>query len=218
MASGIYSKLSITSGTYTTIASGPASGFSQVVTVSMCNRDSAASANIRLAICTTGTSTPSATDWLEYDSPVAAYGVLERTTIALGYGHILIASSTAPTSVITYGIEGVGTSLCGILGRRDLSAASIVQLVAPPSSGRIVVATVSICNRNPTTSVIVSINVSATPVSPAASDYLEYNLTLAPGATYERSGVLLDSSAGIGVISDTANVTAVAYGIEDIAS
>lgn len=75
-----------------------------VVTVSVCNRQSAATANIRLAL--TDTTTPGLDEYIEYDVELAARGVLERTGIVLRGGQYLyVRSSAASVTAVVYGIE-----------------------------------------------------------------------------------------------------------------
>ena len=67
MASGNISRTSLTAATYTNITSGPASGYTHIVNISICNTNASA-VQIRLALCTTGTGTPAASDFIEYDA------------------------------------------------------------------------------------------------------------------------------------------------------
>lgn len=217
MASGNYSKSTLGTG-YTNIAAGPASGFTQIVTVSFCN-NSASLVSVRLAITTTGVSTPSDTDWLEYDTFINGWSNLERTGIVLANGQILLAQAGTASAIQTqvYGIEGVGNASSGILGRLATAATTWQQLVAAPNSGRIKSVSVSIVNRN-ATAITFYLAKAGTPTSPSASDYFEANVTLGANGIFERTGIILDSGEGIGIYTSATNVTAVAYGVEDSAT
>jgi hypothetical protein len=74
------------------------------------------------------------------------------------------------------------------------------------------VATVSICNRG-TSAVLVRLAL-ASAASPAASEYIEYDITIPPKGVVERTGLVLNAAKLIVVYSSAALVSAVAYGIE----
>ena len=216
MASGNLTRTSLTAATYTNIAAGPASGYTQIINVSICNTNASA-VQIRLALCATGTSTPAASDFIEYDAYIAGYGVLEKTGIALGNGHIILAyANSANVNFVVNGLEGLGTASSGIMGRIDMPAATWQTLVSAPSAGRMKAVTVNITNRN-ITSTQVRLCIASNPVSPAAGDYIEYNYLLAASSVLERTGILIDSGKGVGVYTSTTGVSAVAHGIEDSA-
>lgn len=102
MATGTLANIDIAAATYTNLYQCPANTFA-VVTVSVCNRGSSASL-IRL---TAGdTFPPTLTDYIEYDTSLAAKGVLERTGIVLSAGQYISGrSSNADVSIVIYGIE-----------------------------------------------------------------------------------------------------------------
>lgn len=102
MATGKLAAVDITAGTYTQIYECPTSTFS-VVTVSVCNRGGTASL-IRLTV--SDVFPPTFTDYIEFDTSLAAKGVLERTGIVLAAGQKISArSSSADVSIVVYGIE-----------------------------------------------------------------------------------------------------------------
>lgn len=99
----------------------------------------------------------------------------------------------------------------GILGSADLAATTNTTLYTVPAT-TFTVATVSICNRGPS-SVLVRLSLSAT-ASPAANEYIEYDITIPPKGVIERTGLVLDAAKLIVVYSSAASVSAVAFGIE----
>ena len=105
MAIGINSRVDLAATTNTTIATTPASGKAQILTVSLANR-SASAATFNLAIVNNGTTTPSNGDYIEASTALAANTVFERTGIVLQNGQTIVAyASIAGFSAVTYGIE-----------------------------------------------------------------------------------------------------------------
>lgn len=106
MATGRLGTANITSAsTNTSVYTVPTSTFA-VVSVNICNRSSSATAQIRLAVSSSGT--PSVDEWIEYDSSLVANGVLERTGIVVDAGKqivVLTPTSTPTLTVVVYGIE-----------------------------------------------------------------------------------------------------------------
>lgn len=105
MASGrLATPAQLAATTNTLVYTVPTSTYS-VFNVSMTNT-STSSVTIRLAL-STSTSTPSAAEWIEYDTPIVAKGVFERTGLVLqaGLNVIAYASAGSAVSVTVYGIE-----------------------------------------------------------------------------------------------------------------
>jgi hypothetical protein len=79
-------------------------GYYTVCNISLTNT-SASAVTFRLAIASTAT--PSAVEWIEYDTNLVAKGVFERTGIVIGPGLFLVAlaSTGAVVNATVYGIE-----------------------------------------------------------------------------------------------------------------
>lgn len=90
--------------TYTVVnTNGGASGVNNVVTVNFCNT-TGADVRINLALSTSASS-PATGEFLEYNSLIAPYGVLERTGIIIPPGYSLLASgNNAGVAVTGWGI------------------------------------------------------------------------------------------------------------------
>ena len=98
----------------------------------------------------------------------------------------------------------------------DLAATTNTTL-ATVTASTVSVGTINIVNRN-ATSVKVRVAIAATG-TPSASEYIEYDLNLTPagtsGATYNNSGIIAQAGKNIVVYSDTANVSAAYWHIEE---
>lgn len=102
MATGRLGVADLAAATDTVLYTVPVTTFS-VVTVSICNRGASA-ANIRIAVAASGT--PSAAEYIEFDTSLSPKGVLERTGIVLDAGKVLVVRSSAiEVSAVVYGIE-----------------------------------------------------------------------------------------------------------------
>ena len=76
------------------------------VCVNVCNRN-ATSITVRLAyVDAAAVGSVANEDYIEYETTLAGYGVLERTGIPMTTGHIILArASAANVSVMAYGLE-----------------------------------------------------------------------------------------------------------------
>lgn len=102
MASGILGQSAPAAATNTTVYTVPVSKLASTI-VSITNRGPN-SAAIRLAVAATGT--PADSEWLEFDTPLEAGGVLERTGIVANAGeNFVVYTSAATVSVSIYGYE-----------------------------------------------------------------------------------------------------------------
>jgi hypothetical protein len=107
MATGRLGAFNITTTADTTVYTVPSATFS-VVSVNIVNRSSSATAQIKIAVSTL--TTPTVSEYIEYDSALVANGVLERTGIVMDVtnGKYLVVSTPTGTptlSVVVYGIE-----------------------------------------------------------------------------------------------------------------
>jgi|TARA_B110000977_G_C11038743_1_gene478080 hypothetical protein len=102
MASGRLGANDVAAATYTTVYTCPADTFA-VVSINFLNRGNA-SCFVRLAVA--DAATPTAGEFLEYDTELTAKSVLERTGLVLSAGQLLVVySNIANISAVTFGIE-----------------------------------------------------------------------------------------------------------------
>lgn len=101
----------------------------------------------------------------------------------------------------------------GRLGKAILAANTDTTLYTAPAS-TITTATVCVCN---TSAVNIAVRLAiATSTAPAASDYLEFDVALAPGGVLERSGIAMTAGEQI-IVRSSAPAAARAHGFEEAA-
>jgi hypothetical protein len=99
----------------------------------------------------------------------------------------------------------------GRLGVVDLSAATNTTLYTVPANTFAVV-TVNMVNRGASAAAVrIAVASSA---SPADSEYIEYDVSLAAKGVVERTGIVMDAGKLLVVRSSAVSVNAVVYGIE----
>ena len=217
MPMGINLRTDLTSSIFTTVASTPTSGKAQILTFSLANRTSNAG-TFRLAVVNNGTTTPAAGDYIEYDTPIAARSVFERTGLVLQNGQTLVAySSIAGTSAVTYGLEDTVANTNTGAFKYNLTPATYTTLTTGPSSGRYQTVTVNFCNTSAST-MFIRLNISTTATSPAAADFIEYDVPLAPYSELERSGIVIGNGQQIGAYASAASCNVVAFIVDDLGS
>jgi hypothetical protein len=214
MAIGINSRLDLSATTYTTIATTPAAGKAQMLTVSLVNR-SASAGTFRLAVVNNGSTTPTTGDFLDYDSPLASLATFERTGVVIQNGQTLVGySSVASVSAVTYGLEdSVANTNTGSF-KFNLSAATWTQATAGPASGRYQTVSLYFTNYTGSTSNI-RVCISTTYNSPAAADYIEYDVGLAGTGQLERTGIVIGNGQQIGIYSSVAGINCVVMIVDD---
>lgn len=102
--------------------------------------------------------------------------------------------------------------MAGTLGKADLQPNVNTVLYTSPTNG-VATLTLNICNRGGNeTFVYVAISDTDTP---QGSDYIEFNVVIPPFGVIERTGIVLGEGNKLVVLSETNEVSAVAYGFED---
>lgn len=100
----------------------------------------------------------------------------------------------------------------GRLGAVDLTAATDTLLYTVPA-GTFTVASVSIVNRS-NAAVTLRVGISNSTTTMSTTDFIEFETELLPKGVLERTGLVMDAGKSLLVRSSTANVTAMAFGIE----
>lgn len=103
MPSGLLARSFPAAATETTVYTVPA-GKTSSVTISACNQNPTDYAKIRIALTTSDT--PTSNSYIEYDAPINAFGVLERSAIVLAAGQkIVVRTTIGSVSFVVFGIE-----------------------------------------------------------------------------------------------------------------
>lgn len=102
MATGILGQSAPSAATYTTLYTVPVSK-TATFNVSVANTTTG-TITARIAIATTGT--PATSEFIEYDTPIVANGVLERGGIVANAGeNVVVYSTVSGLSFTAYGYE-----------------------------------------------------------------------------------------------------------------
>ena len=99
----------------------------------------------------------------------------------------------------------------GRLGSANLAASTNTTVYTVPATTFSVV-TLSICNRS-NSAITCRVSLSTT-TTPAADEWIEYDTEILPKGVLERTGLVMQTGLNLVVWSSTANVSAVAIGIE----
>ena len=107
MATGILgTPTDLSATTNTSIYTVPTDTFA-IVTINVTNR-STATRDIRVALASSGT--PTAAEWIEFDTELVANGTLERSGVVLQAGkQIVVYANSTDVSAMVYGIETATT-------------------------------------------------------------------------------------------------------------
>jgi hypothetical protein len=102
MPTGRLGTANLAAGTNATVYTVPATTFA-VVTLSLCNRSNSA---ITARVSLSTTATPTADEFVEFDTEIMPKGVLERTGLVMQAGlNLVVQTSSANVSAVAIGIE-----------------------------------------------------------------------------------------------------------------
>ena len=101
----------------------------------------------------------------------------------------------------------------GILSRTNIADTSNTSVYTTPA-GKVSSFTLSIANRNATQDAQIKVAISDTS-TPAVTDFIEFNTSIPPFGTFERTGIVANAASILVISSSTANLSAVVYGIEE---
>ena len=100
----------------------------------------------------------------------------------------------------------------GRLGANDIAATTDTTVYTCPASTFAVV-TISLCNRNASSSRNIRVAV-ATSGTPSDAEYIEYDSELLAKGVLERTGIVLAATQRLVVYASATDISAVVYGIE----
>ena len=100
----------------------------------------------------------------------------------------------------------------GRLGAVDLSATTNTTVYTVPAA-KTAAFSVNICNRN-ASSITIRLALAATG-TPDVAEWIEYDTPLGGNCVLERSGLMLDTGKLLVAYSSAANVSVIAYGVEE---
>jgi hypothetical protein len=100
----------------------------------------------------------------------------------------------------------------GVLGRVSLASTTLTTVYTVPA-GNVSYLNVNIANRTGA-SAFVRVALAQTAASPLDAEYIEYETNLSGNGVLERSGLVLGAGWSVVAYSDKANVSVMAYGIE----
>ena len=100
----------------------------------------------------------------------------------------------------------------GVLGRVSLASTTNTTIYTVPA-GTVAYANVNLANR-PSASAAVRVAVAQTAAAPLDSEYIEYDTDISGNGVLERTGLVLGAGYSIVAYSDKADVSVMAYGVE----
>lgn len=102
MSNGRLGAVDLTANVDTTLYTCPA-GKTATTTVAFTNRQSAP-VNVKLALSTSAA--PATADYLEFNTEIPAFGVLERSAVVVGAGqYLVVTSNVSGVSAVLFGFE-----------------------------------------------------------------------------------------------------------------
>lgn len=105
----------------------------------------------------------------------------------------------------------------GDLSRVNITTAATNTSVYTVPASKIASFTVSVTNRNATQDAQLQLALSSSG-TPAVQDYIEFNTVIPAYGTYERTGLVANSSMVLVANSTVANLSVVVFGFEDTAT
>ena len=100
----------------------------------------------------------------------------------------------------------------GVLGRVSLASTTLTTVYTVPA-GNVSYLNINIANRTGA-SAAVRVALAQTAASPLDAEYLEYETDIGGNGVLERTGLVLGAGWSVVAYSDKANVSVMAYGIE----
>ena len=101
----------------------------------------------------------------------------------------------------------------GILGQTDITSANTDTSIYTVPSAKTASLTLSLVNRG-TSSAAIRVGLCASG-SIGNAEYIEYETILPPKGVLERTGIVMQATKQLVVRTDTANISASAYGFEE---
>jgi hypothetical protein len=102
----------------------------------------------------------------------------------------------------------------GRLGAAALAATTDTALYVVPAA-RKATCTLNLCNRTASSVTVRVALIDGALGALATEDYIEYDTTLPPGGTLERTGITLAATHTLMVRASAASVSAVVWGVEE---
>lgn len=101
--------------------------------------------------------------------------------------------------------------MSGRLGAYDLTG-GVIQSIATGDTGKFIVATLNITNRN-WTDITLKVGITDVESELTPDSYIEHGVRIGPKGTFVRTGLIIPSTKYLTVLSSHSNVSAVAWGV-----